>query len=81
MSGQEILGNLQEDIDTKKQMFLSLMREFHSNQPMDKKSVEKVEKARVEWLIAINHLKVSLTFLGSGDHISNLLTADKEIKK
>ncbi|MDB5119492.1 MAG: hypothetical protein JWN56_710 [Sphingobacteriales bacterium] len=81
MTGQEILGSLQEDIDRKKGKFIELMREFHLNQPLDKKTRDEVERARVEWLIAINHLKVSLPFLGANDLVNSLLVPDQEIKK
>ncbi|MDB5014643.1 MAG: hypothetical protein JWQ25_2845 [Daejeonella sp.] len=81
MMGQEILRSLQEDIDKKKEKFIKLMREFHSRQPLDKEMQDEMEKARVDWLISINHLKASLPFLGAKEFMHSLLISDKEVKK
>jgi hypothetical protein len=81
MNGQEILRSLQDDIDKKKGKFLGLMRELHTQQPLEKESNDQVEKARVDWLIAINHLKGSLPFLGAGSIVNSLLVTDRDTKE
>lgn len=77
MTGQEILDSLQEDIDGKKRTFIDLMREFNSAKPLDKEMRDQLEKARVEWLIAVNHLKGSLPFLGADQLVHSLLDKTK----
>lgn len=79
MTGQEFLRNLQDDIDRKKGKFIELMREFHSKESADIKMQDNVEKARIEWLISINHLKASLPFLGTKELVHSLVLSDKKI--
>ena len=81
MNGQEMLRSLQEDIDEKKRKFLELIRDLHAHQPLEKDSRDRVESARVDWLIAINHLKVSLPFLGADKLVHSLLDSENRANK